>query len=139
MRTLFWIAVSNFVFPVILNIIQLIFAYRDPNFLHGVYIFLINNYVGIIGALLATLWCSSSHWSPAGDRSYYDPEKSFSAPVFASTVSDDTLSNHAKPFSIAYDTENGAQIEGSVPAGAVLRQTPTILAREGSDTMEHKH
>ena len=66
LRTLFWISVTNFVFPTLLNIVQLILVYRDAHFLDGIYVFLVNNYVGIIGALLATVWSSSSHWSSGG-------------------------------------------------------------------------
>ncbi|RDX48915.1 hypothetical protein OH76DRAFT_1404104 [Lentinus brumalis] len=62
LRTLFWIAVSNFVFPVMLNIAQIIFIFRDRNFIHGTYITMVNNYVEIIGVLLATLWCSGTKW-----------------------------------------------------------------------------
>ena len=66
LRALFWIATSSFVFPVILNIIQLAFAYRDPNFLHCEYIYWVNVYVTIVGALLATIWCSSDRASNKG-------------------------------------------------------------------------
>ncbi|KAH9478635.1 hypothetical protein JR316_0009092 [Psilocybe cubensis] len=62
-KALFWISVSNFVFPVILSIIQLIMLFRDPNFLKGSYIFLTNDYVEIVGVLLATVWASTSHWT----------------------------------------------------------------------------
>ena len=62
LKGLFWIAVSNFVFPVILSIIQLVFIFRDPDFLKGTYIYVTNCFVEIIGVLLATVWTSSSHW-----------------------------------------------------------------------------
>ncbi|KAI0820495.1 hypothetical protein BC628DRAFT_1330172 [Trametes gibbosa] len=60
LRTLFWIAVSNFVIPVLLNLAQLIFIFRDVEFLHGTYIFIVNNYVQIIGVLLATIWSTGT-------------------------------------------------------------------------------
>ncbi len=63
LRTLFWIATSNFVIPVMLNLTQLIYVFRDLEFLHGTYIFLVNNYVQIIGVLLATVWSSGTQWS----------------------------------------------------------------------------
>ncbi|KAI0742282.1 hypothetical protein C8Q80DRAFT_1108454 [Daedaleopsis nitida] len=63
--TLWWIAVSNFVFPVLLNIAQIVFIFRDRNFIDGTYILMVNNYVEIIGVLLATLWCSGTHWQGA--------------------------------------------------------------------------
>jgi hypothetical protein len=55
--------VSNFVFPVILSIFQLVFVFHDPNFFKVVYIYVTNSFVEIIGVLLATVWTSSSHWS----------------------------------------------------------------------------
>ncbi|KAI0669089.1 hypothetical protein C8Q78DRAFT_958983, partial [Trametes maxima] len=60
LRTLFWIAVSNFVLPVLLNLAQLIFVFRDSSFLHGTYVFLVNTYVQILGVLLATIWSTGT-------------------------------------------------------------------------------
>ncbi|TFK33497.1 hypothetical protein BDQ12DRAFT_589428, partial [Crucibulum laeve] len=57
---LFWIAVSNFVFPVILCLVQLVFIFRDPTFIIASCIFLTNDYVEIIGVLLATVWTAGS-------------------------------------------------------------------------------
>lgn len=65
LRAIFWIAVSNFVLPVIFNIAQLVLIFRDNSFVHGTYVLLVNIYVEIISVLLATLWCSSSHWQAA--------------------------------------------------------------------------
>ncbi|TFK37705.1 hypothetical protein BDQ12DRAFT_569585, partial [Crucibulum laeve] len=60
---LFWIAVSNFVFPVLLSLAQLIFSFKDPSFLDGNYVFMCNDYVAIIGVLLATVWTAGNQWS----------------------------------------------------------------------------
>ncbi|KAI0753771.1 hypothetical protein C8Q74DRAFT_1211121 [Fomes fomentarius] len=60
LRTLFWISVSNFVFPVILNLVQLILAFRNPDFLDGAYVLIVNNYISVIGVLLATIWSTST-------------------------------------------------------------------------------
>ncbi|KAJ7830399.1 hypothetical protein B0H13DRAFT_1514563, partial [Mycena leptocephala] len=60
LKALFWISVSNFVFPVILSITQLIFRFRDNNYLNGTYIFFANNYVEIIGVLFATVWAAGT-------------------------------------------------------------------------------
>lgn len=62
LKALFWIGVSNFVFPVILNLVQLIFVFRDPSFLDGSYVFMVNTYVQIIGVLLATMWSTGTRW-----------------------------------------------------------------------------
>ncbi|KAI0351194.1 hypothetical protein OH77DRAFT_1358019, partial [Trametes cingulata] len=55
-RTLFWIASSNFVFPVLLNLAQLILLFRDRDFVHGTLVFMVDTYVEVIGVLLATVW-----------------------------------------------------------------------------------
>ncbi|KAI0323312.1 hypothetical protein GY45DRAFT_1264816 [Cubamyces sp. BRFM 1775] len=60
LRTLFWIAASNLVIPVLLILVQLVYIFRDSNFLHGTYVFFINIYVQIIGVLLATIWSTGT-------------------------------------------------------------------------------
>ncbi|KAF8065326.1 hypothetical protein FPV67DRAFT_1384009, partial [Lyophyllum atratum] len=55
-RSLFWIGVSNFVFPVFLAVAELIFAYQDPTAVNSWYIFIAKIYVAIAGVLLATVW-----------------------------------------------------------------------------------
>ncbi|PFH47298.1 hypothetical protein AMATHDRAFT_43024 [Amanita thiersii Skay4041] len=62
-RVLFWIAVSNFVFPVLLAIAQLIFIFHDICYIHGMHAVTFNCYVSIIGVLLATVWAATTRWS----------------------------------------------------------------------------
>ena len=62
-KTLFWIAVFNFVFPVIFNVVLIVLAFVDHDFLEGSYILYTNNYVEIIGVLLATIWAAGKHHS----------------------------------------------------------------------------
>ena len=78
LKTLFWLSVSNFVFPVLLNVVQLVLILRDNDFERGVLVLMVNNYLTIIGVLLATIWASgseadqraSSRWMVQGaDRS----------------------------------------------------------------------
>ena len=56
-------------FPVIFNLAQIILAFRDPDYLQIVYVFFVNIYVSIVGALLATVWCSSAQWSASDEHS----------------------------------------------------------------------
>ncbi|KAH9900670.1 hypothetical protein C8Q73DRAFT_662259 [Cubamyces lactineus] len=63
LRTLFWIAASNLVIPVLLILVQLVYIFRDSSFLHGTYVFFINIYVQIIGVLLATIWSTRTRKS----------------------------------------------------------------------------
>ncbi|PFH47468.1 hypothetical protein AMATHDRAFT_6724 [Amanita thiersii Skay4041] len=59
---LFWIAISNFTFPVILSIIELIMLFHESSFISGAYVLIVNDYVQIIGVLLATVWVAGAHW-----------------------------------------------------------------------------
>lgn len=62
-RTLFWIAASNFVIPVFLNVALLIDIFHGTSFeLIGSYLEYSNVYVQIIGVVLATLWAAGSQW-----------------------------------------------------------------------------
>ncbi|KAM5531172.1 hypothetical protein V8D89_015142 [Ganoderma adspersum] len=66
LKTLFWISVSNFVFPVVLDLALLVLAFRDGSFLDGAYVLLVSNYVDIVAVLLATIWTTSTKYPPAG-------------------------------------------------------------------------
>ncbi|KAM5531181.1 hypothetical protein V8D89_015151 [Ganoderma adspersum] len=59
-RTLYYIAVSNFVFPILFNIAEIVIIFTDPNFFHGATVVTVNCYVTIIGVLLATIWAQGS-------------------------------------------------------------------------------
>ncbi|KAI1795244.1 hypothetical protein LXA43DRAFT_882068 [Ganoderma leucocontextum] len=63
-RTLFWIALSNFVFPVIFDVAQLVLIFRDPNYVEGFYVISVNSYVSILGVLFSTIWASGSAARP---------------------------------------------------------------------------
>ena len=45
LKALFWIAVYNFVFPVLVNIAQLVLIYHDPNYVHGAMVQFANNFI----------------------------------------------------------------------------------------------
>ena len=60
LRTLFWIALSNLVFPVIFDIAQLILIFRDSDFVDGSHVITANSYVAILGVLFSTIWASGS-------------------------------------------------------------------------------
>ncbi|KAF8993746.1 hypothetical protein BDZ89DRAFT_1030194 [Hymenopellis radicata] len=63
-RSLFWIATSNFVFPFILSFVQLVFSFKDADYLHGTYIVICNAYINIIGVLFATVWSAGKRPDP---------------------------------------------------------------------------
>ena len=59
LEALFWIAVSNFVIPVVLSIAQLVALWASKNIFVVAPIMIVNIYVEIIGVLLATVWVGS--------------------------------------------------------------------------------
>ncbi|TFK83129.1 hypothetical protein K466DRAFT_272969 [Polyporus arcularius HHB13444] len=61
LRALFWIAATNFVVPVIFNIVLLILVHNetDGNIATVIAVISVNVYVQIVSGLLATLWCHS--------------------------------------------------------------------------------
>ncbi|RDX48920.1 hypothetical protein OH76DRAFT_1404109 [Lentinus brumalis] len=62
LRALFWIALSNFVLPVIFNVALLIMVYSGVNDIRGADVVMVNPYMEIVGVLLATLVCSGTQW-----------------------------------------------------------------------------
>ncbi|KAI6102436.1 hypothetical protein EDD16DRAFT_1843568 [Pisolithus croceorrhizus] len=61
-RQVFYISVANFIFPLIFNIAQIVFATTDWSTTAGGMVLLINNYITVLGVLCATLWFSGSEW-----------------------------------------------------------------------------
>ena len=61
-RQIFFIAAANFVFPLILNIAQLICITTSRSYAVGTMFLLSNGYVSVIGVLCATIWASGSEW-----------------------------------------------------------------------------
>jgi hypothetical protein len=67
LRALFWIAVSNFVFPVFFDIALYILIFRAAAHYSAYLIVLITNiYVEIIGVLFATVWAATKHSKSPG-------------------------------------------------------------------------
>ncbi|KAG2748603.1 hypothetical protein P692DRAFT_20857167 [Suillus brevipes Sb2] len=61
LQGLFLIALSNFVFPVVLNIIQLGLIFSSTSsFFRTSMVYMVNNYVNIIGVVFATIWSIGS-------------------------------------------------------------------------------
>ncbi|TFY53384.1 hypothetical protein EVG20_g10140 [Dentipellis fragilis] len=65
LRTFFWIAVSNFIFPVLMAIVQLVIYMATPNCLLALYVAQANLYFTIICVVFATLWTTGRHWADA--------------------------------------------------------------------------
>ncbi|KAF8735165.1 hypothetical protein AX14_002620 [Amanita brunnescens Koide BX004] len=64
LEALFWIAVSNFVIPVMLSIAQLVVMWISKDMITVALICIVNIYGEIIGVLLATIWTGESRDQP---------------------------------------------------------------------------
>ncbi|KAJ8700370.1 hypothetical protein PTI98_003400 [Pleurotus ostreatus] len=62
LRTLFWIAITNFIFPVLVSITLLVLYFREGDYLKILMCIISNAYIEIIGVLMATVWAASTHW-----------------------------------------------------------------------------
>jgi hypothetical protein len=62
LRSLFIIAVSNFMFPVMLNIIQLGLSIGQSNYIRTSLVVVVNTYVIVIGVVFATVWASGTQY-----------------------------------------------------------------------------
>lgn len=61
-RQIVFISVANFVFPLFLNIGQIVCITTSHSFATGTMVLLTNNYVSVIGVLCATIWFSGTEW-----------------------------------------------------------------------------
>jgi len=128
--------VSNFVFPVFLSVVQLVFIFHDPNSLKVAYTYVTNSFVEIIGVLLATVWTSSSYWSDSTSTVRGTTVEGISRSVPKNGAS--PLSSAATPGSgrvqikTHVETSMDSQIElGQVeshPHFAVVEKSPGVLS-----------
>lgn len=81
LKALFWIAVFNFVFPVLFNIAQLILIFNDRNFVHGTMVQFANNFLLVTSVLFATIWCSES----SREHTFHSQGNTYPATKMAST------------------------------------------------------
>ncbi|KAG6856474.1 hypothetical protein H0H87_004053 [Tephrocybe sp. NHM501043] len=69
LRGIFAIALANFVFPLFMNVTQLILIINDTNYARGAETLMANMYVSIFGVLFATVWASGNAWGRNSKRS----------------------------------------------------------------------
>ncbi|KAF8189771.1 hypothetical protein K438DRAFT_1763420 [Mycena galopus ATCC 62051] len=129
LRSLFFIALGNFVFPCLLSLIQLIFLFRDPKFLDGTYVFLTNCYVEIIGVLLATIWVAGGQWSEAHGSSSSKPTELSTIRYkqkpkirIGHSVVTDTATDHSET------GDQGMEMDAfkAVPGNTAARRSPAL-------------
>ena len=66
-KTLLWVAATNFVVPVLFSLVQIIVVYRDIDVLVVNDIVLVNTSIAVIGVVFASVWAGTTNWSQ--DRS----------------------------------------------------------------------
>lgn len=71
-RTLFWVAATNFVVPVLFSLVQIIVVYRDVNVFVVNDIVLVNTSIAVIGVVFATVWAGTTHWTQTQTRTVLD-------------------------------------------------------------------
>ncbi|KAG6843171.1 hypothetical protein H0H87_007198 [Tephrocybe sp. NHM501043] len=96
-RGIFAFALANFVFPLFMNITQLVLLIRDPNYARGAQTSMVNMYVSIFGILFATVWASGNAWGR--DRDTSDQS------AFETTIGD-------YPGYIKFRSETGPETDG---------------------------
>ncbi|PFH46738.1 hypothetical protein AMATHDRAFT_69230 [Amanita thiersii Skay4041] len=113
-KGLFWISVSNFIFPVVLSLVQLIYTYRD--ILRGTYVLSVNIYVEIIGVLLATVWAAGSNWSrEQNERSAVSTDFS-SLPTIQFASGTNVVSTNLISLSLDPSTSTGRNTDSLCPS-----------------------
>ncbi|THU91846.1 hypothetical protein K435DRAFT_800927 [Dendrothele bispora CBS 962.96] len=116
-RSLFLIALGNFVFPIIMNIASIVLIATDPSFINGAYIFLSNNYVTILGVVFATIWTRKYNWNRGGSSSGtskgFDPTL-FSTICFVPATSTTHHTNDGATYISRDDSEQTQTVETGV-------------------------
>jgi len=56
-----YIAITNFVFPVLFSLVQIIIVFREVNLIVINDVVLVNTSIAVIGVVFATVWAGSGH------------------------------------------------------------------------------
>lgn len=139
-RTLFWIASTNFVFPVAFNIAQVVVMYRSSSAITASYLMWTNIYVSIVGVVYATVWSHATNpeTKVMHDTAPYESPRyrgSVSLPIaFArpvATVTTTTTSVAAPPglpeFDIEYPSREQSEDSGSWMQGQPHEAATSVL------------
>lgn len=118
LRSLFVIALGNFVFPVVMNIASIILIATDPSFINGSYILLSNNYVAIIGVVFATIWTRRQNWNKtdsakAGSGSNSEKPSNAFEPATTTKISTLHFVNTGRQQESEFESSDGTQLTPS--------------------------
>ncbi|KAG6834411.1 hypothetical protein H0H93_009784 [Arthromyces matolae] len=101
LRGIFVIALANFVFPLFMNVTQLVLIVRDKDYARGTEVLFANLYISIVGVLFATVWASGRAWGHSSTSESSDIS-SFHASI-GSTPG--YIRNHTNPGSRSFGSE----------------------------------
>ncbi|GJE96288.1 hypothetical protein PsYK624_124820 [Phanerochaete sordida] len=88
-RTLLWVAATNFVVPVLFSLAQIIVVYRGVDVLVVNDIVLVNTSVAVIGVVFATVWAGTAHWAHDQSRTALNGSEP-SRVVFQNSLGDES-------------------------------------------------
>lgn len=95
-RTLLWVAATNFVVPVLFSLAQIIVVYRGVDVLVVNDLVLVNTSVAVIGVVFATVWAGSAHWASDQSRTALNGSEP-SRVVFQNSFGDSDVGNVEEP------------------------------------------
>jgi len=75
LKTLFWIASTNFVFPLIFSLCQIVILFVKNDILVAASVAMANIYISIISTVFATIWSSTTSFKDAGGIQYSSENK----------------------------------------------------------------
>lgn len=138
-RTLFWISVSNFVFPVMLSIVQIVIYMTSANYLLALYVEEVNFYLTIIGVIFATVWSTSTAWEK--NRDVHQGVPMINIPTIPSMIQRDAwtpdvvtprLSGERRAISLDAQRPNSSNAFSRSPSIASTSEHPNADARTSS-------
>ncbi|KAK7471155.1 hypothetical protein VKT23_002566 [Stygiomarasmius scandens] len=70
LKSLFWIAATNLIFPLIFNLVQIVIVFTSDDILLAASIEMVNIYVAIISTAFATIWAATTSFKEAHQNIY---------------------------------------------------------------------
>ncbi|KAI0661882.1 hypothetical protein C8Q70DRAFT_684445 [Cubamyces menziesii] len=112
-RTLLWVAATNFVVPVLFSLAQIIVVYRGVDVLIVNDIVLVNTSVAVIGVVFATVWAGTEHWASDQSRTALNGSEP-SRIVFQNPLGDSYVDNAEE---LPYAHQQQTHEPGESPVG----------------------
>lgn len=125
---LFWIAATNFVFPTLFSLAQIVIVYREVDIIVINDIVLVNTSIAVIGVVFATVWAGSSRW--AEDRNHNEVHPPPTGPLRSALVFGDRRTTTTN-----VGTLSGV---GSRSSDSAIREVPLFGVQDKESKAESK-